>query len=146
MQKYKNKDVRAFTIASTRLVEELVSPIWISEFIDPKELSEERFHEIKQRHEYKCVWDTGATSTSISRRIVQELGLIPTGKTQFRGVGAAGQEEIIHDAYTYLVNVHFPHKVLIAGVTVADAEPGGCDVLLGMDIIRFGDLALPTYS
>ena len=146
VQKYLNNNVRAFTVHSNGLAAELVSSIWISEFIEPGEISPWRFQEIKQKHEYKCVWDTGAMDTCITPRIVQELGLVPTGRRQFQGVGAAGQEGIVHDAYTYLVNLYFPHRVIIHGVTVSDAEPGGCDVLLGMDVIRVGDLAISNFK
>jgi len=146
VHKYKHTSVRAFTVHSKGLATELVTSIWISEYIPVPELKGERIKEVLQQHEYKGVWDTGATSTSISRKIVKELNLIPTGKTHFQAVGAAGEEETIHDAYTYLVNVYFPHRVILTGVTVSDAEPGGCDVLLGMDIIRLGDLAISNWN
>jgi len=146
VQKYKNKNARAFTVHGTGFLTELVSAIWISEFITPDELDDERYQEIRRRHEYKCVWDTGAMDSSISPRVAKELGLIPTGRTQFQGVRGAGEEEVVYDANTYLVNVYFPHGVLIHGVTISDVESPGCDVLLGMDIIRFGDLAISNFD
>jgi len=86
VQKYKNKNATAFTVHGTGFLKELVSAIWISEFIPPDELGEERYQEIRRRHEYKCVWDTGAMDSCISPRVAKELGLIPTGRSKGMGV------------------------------------------------------------
>ena len=42
----------------------------------------------------------------------------------------------------YLVNIHLPNKVVFPGVRVIDAKLLGTDILIGMDIINQGDLAI----
>jgi hypothetical protein len=36
----------------------------------------------KKIFEINAIWDTGATGSAITTKVVQELGLIPTGKAQ----------------------------------------------------------------
>jgi len=76
----------------------------------------------------------------------QRIRHYSNGKDSIPGCPCGREEEVVYDANTYLVNVYFPHGVLIHRVTISDAEPPGCDVLLGMDIIRFGDLAISNFN
>jgi hypothetical protein len=94
---------------------------------------------------YLATWDTGATNTVITSKVVTELGLKPSGKVKVRGVGPAGicQE---HDSNTYLVNILLPNNVTIAGVRVSENAVEGCDVLIGMDVITTGDLAITNHN
>lgn len=51
---------------------------------------------------YTGLWDTGATGTVITKKIVEELGLIPTG---FANTFHANGNSIVN---TYLINVALP--------------------------------------
>jgi len=146
VNKYQNKVVLAFTVSSPTFKGELVSPIWVSEFVELQQIKKDQVDEIMQTHGYRCVWDTGAMSTIITPKVVQELGLLPSSKKQYQCVGAAGQPDAVYEAHTYLVNLYLPHKVIIYGASVGELEPGGCDVLLGMDIIVQGDLAISNFN
>ncbi|MEI7671105.1 MAG: retroviral-like aspartic protease family protein [Deltaproteobacteria bacterium] len=83
------------------------------------------------------VWDTGATHTVISSKIVNSLGLIPSGKTEAATAGGK-----VEDANTYIVNLYLPNKVVIQGLQVTELPISGIDALIGMDVIVRGDLAL----
>jgi len=42
-------------------------------------------------HKYAAIWDTGATGTVITQKVIDECGLVATGMTQMHGVGGLYQ-------------------------------------------------------
>jgi len=88
-----------------------------------------------------AIWDTGATTTSISKKLVEILKLIPIAKTIVHS---------IHDARE--VNVHsvdiiLPNRVEVFNLQVTEAANlGKYDVLIGMDIITLGDFAITNAN
>ena len=90
---------------------------------------------------FQAVWDTGATATVITEKVVSECGLKESGKTELHGV--LGSET----TPTYLVDVFLPNKVRVVEVTVPKAPlTGDSDILVGMDIIGMGDFAVSSYK
>lgn len=91
---------------------------------------------------YWAIWDTGATNTAVTPRVVGECGLIPIGQTKI--VGVHGEEL----SNVYLIDVCLPNGVVVPEITVSEV-PGLTgevdDVLLGMDIIGLGDFAVSNY-
>ena len=89
-----------------------------------------------------AIWDTGATATVITDNIVKALGFIPTG---FSNVNTANGSTIQN---TYIIDVVLPTGIVVKDVTVtgATALSGGCEVLIGMDIIGLGDLSITNYK
>lgn len=85
---------------------------------------------------YKGLWDTGATGTVITKKVVEELGLVPTG---FINSYHANGSSIVN---TYLVNVTLPNGVMIHTVKVTEGILNGFDVLIGMDVITKGDFSI----
>ena len=90
----------------------------------------------------KAIWDTGATGSAISKNVAQQLGLIPTGMARVNTAGG------IVNQSTYTIDIGLPNKVLIQGIiaTEIDALTGGCDALIGMDVINLGDLAITNHN
>lgn len=86
---------------------------------------------------FEGVWDTGATGTVITKKVVSELGLKPTGQTEvYTAKGKATTN-------TYLVNVHLPMNVGIQNVIVTEGDlSSDIDLLIGMDIITLGDFSI----
>ena len=94
------------------------------------------------KKKFTTVWDTGATATVITERVVRECGLLQTGITWI--VGVNGERE---KAATYLVDVWLPHGVRVRNVKVALMKlTSNEDVLIGMDIIALGDFAVSSYQ
>ena len=86
-------------------------------------------------HFCNAIWDTGATSSMVSRSIAKKLNLRRTGKVQISGVHG------IADTNTYIVDLHFANGFKITGLPVSEADDGGgFDVLIGMDVISQGKL------
>lgn len=87
-------------------------------------------------------WDTGATGTCISKKIVSQLGLQPTGMIRVQtpsGIGIMNK---------YMINLILNNEVRIMNLVVMDSEIGnqGIDVLIGMDIISIGDFAVSNFE
>jgi hypothetical protein len=91
---------------------------------------------VNEAKKYVGIWDTGATNSVISQKVVDECGLIPTGMA------------IVHSATeskpceTFLVSIFLPNKVAFPAVRVTKGLLKDCDVLIGMDLINQGDFAI----
>jgi predicted aspartyl protease len=84
-----------------------------------------------------AIWDTGATQTCITQKVVDELGLKPTG---IGVVHTAGGEMQVNK---YMVTVGLPPNLTIEGVEVPVVTlPDNKDALIGMDIITLGDFSV----
>ena len=118
-----------FTLTSDKKLKEISTPVTIS--------CGDGHCDISSRPEHYCnaIWDTGATSSMITRRIAQKLKLNAIGKVMISGVHG------VVNANIYSVNIHFRNGFVIPCVTVSEADDGGgFDVLIGMDIINQGRL------
>jgi hypothetical protein len=88
-------------------------------------------------HDFQAIWDTGATNSVITQRVVDALALKPIGMTQVQGVHSNELSE------TYFVGIGLPNNVTRPHLTVTKGKLSvGSDVLVGMDIIAFGDFAV----
>ena len=90
---------------------------------------------------WRGLWDTGASKSSITQRIVDDLNLIPVGNTNIstaNGVVAVN---------TYFVDFGLPNGVTVKNVLVSCADLGeDIDVLIGMGIIRHGDFSITNVN
>jgi hypothetical protein len=91
--------------------------------------------------EVQAIWDTGATNTVISKKLTSQLGLIPTGKTTCNAVNQR------YEADTYIVDIGLPNGLMIKAVQVTAADNlVDYDLLIGMDIITLGDMAITNFN
>jgi hypothetical protein len=89
------------------------------------------------KNTFVAIWDTGATGSVITERVIAECGLAPIGVTQVHGVHG------VQDCEVYLVNLRLPNNVEFPGVHVTKGKlAGGADVLIGMNVITAGDFAV----
>jgi len=92
--------------------------------------------------EYKAIWDTGATGSVITKKVVLDLGLKSVAMTQMKTAGG------VVDSPVYIVSIKLPNKVRMAFVKVSQADDlgGSSDILIGMDIIATGDFAVTNID
>ena len=118
----------------------MISDIVVTEAFDPKSGLQP-----PTGKPFKGIWDTGASCTIINSRIISELNLKPSGKTNVRAVGNGGKvNEYLAD--TFSINIVLPNKVTIVGIVAAKGELSGGDALIGMDIITNGDFAITNVN
>lgn len=92
--------------------------------------------------QFKAIWDTGATNTVISQKVVNGCGLKPIGMAK---VSTASQKDFETNAY--LVSIFLPNKVCLSQLRVTEGViAGGADILIGMDIISRGDFAVTQFG
>jgi hypothetical protein len=91
----------------------------------------------RKSHVLNATWDTGATCSVITPRIVQELDLDIVDSVQLWAVNST------HIADVSFVSLRFPHGAMFNDirVRVCPITPN-TDMLLGMDIINQLDLAI----
>lgn len=96
----------------------------------------------KTRISSNAIWDTGATASVITDKIIKQLNLTPTGMTTVSTANGVANQ------YTYIVDVQLPNNVTFKDVTVTGVTglSGDCDVLIGMDIIGVGDLSITNFN
>lgn len=89
---------------------------------------------------FKCnaIWDTGATGTMITEKIANELGLVHHSFRNIKGIND------IKTVPVYKVALELPNGVGLKSINVAQCKDlaGGFQMLIGMDIMSQGDLAI----
>jgi hypothetical protein len=89
----------------------------------------------------KCLWDTGASHSSITQATATILGLKPAGEARV----FYGQGDVITNFY--LVGLTLPHLLHIPEVRVTEfANNESFGVILGMDVICQGDFAITNLG
>lgn len=89
----------------------------------------------------KALWDTGAVTSGISRKLADKLNL--RVYEQARLATTAGEVDTFNDVV--LLDLFFDETVIPVKVVVIDSIPGeGIDFLIGMDVIQCGDLTITT--
>src|SRR4051812_30142169 len=82
--------------------------------------------------EFDAVWDTGATSSVISQRVVDHCQLKPISIAEVHTANGSCWSEV------FLVNVRLPNGIGFRDVRVTNQRLLGHPVLIGMDIICQG--------
>jgi len=90
--------------------------------------------------QFDAIWDTGATNSVITQKVIDTCGLVATGMTQVHGVHGVSASE------TFLVNIFLPNKVAFSGVRVTKGDILDADILIGMDVINQGDFAVTNHN
>jgi predicted aspartyl protease len=87
------------------------------------------------------IWDTGASGTFITQRIITKCGLKPFTMVDVQGAyGGVTQRNV------YLINLLLPSGVHIPNVAAIEGEMGTTDMLIGMDVITLGDFAITNFG
>ncbi len=96
--------------------------------------------EVQNAKKFIGIWDTGATNSVISQKVINECGLVATGMTM---VHSATEAKLCE---TFFVSIFLPNKVVFPFVRVTRGVLTDCDILIGMDIISTGDFAITQHD
>lgn len=126
-----------FTVEYPSLQRAIITDVVVSQSFNPFSTEDS---EIPPHKKFKAIWDTGATASCITNKVVQECGLQPIGMVRVEGVGG-----VCH-VNAYLINALLPNKVGISELKVTEGKITSADVLIGMDIIHKGDMAISNHQ
>ena len=126
----------SFTVKASCHLRQLVTPCFVSLATDNGLLSAR-----PPSRQFRSVWDTGATVSMVSKRVVDALGLPTEG---FFNIRHAGGEAI--EVPTYRVDLLLYNNAPISDVRVGLVEVKDIDVIIGMDIINRGDFAVSNRN
>ena len=122
----------SFTLKSNGLSRVLLTPILILPTFKNSN---------NKQIQVNAIWDTGATSSVISPKVVEACNLISSGKDKVHTAGGTSVQNV------YLVDIYLPNGILVKSVRVTEAkEIAGADALIGMDIISLGDFAISNVD
>lgn len=127
--------MRAFTTSNKKIINVLQNVVQISKASILNSSSNEN-----KKCQYTATWDTGATNTVISKKVVEECDLIPIGMVSVSTAGG------IVDANVYMVDLLLPDNMVIPSLQVTEGQLNGTDVLIGMDIIQRGDFSVSNFE
>lgn len=128
---------RAFTIKYNGRANRIISEIHVSVAFDPSAPAPH-----PPLLKTTALWDTGATRSVITRKTATDLALVSTGLTRVNHAGGTS------DHQTYVVNFFLPNTVGVPGIVVTECDDaaGSFGVIIGMDIICAGDMAITNHS
>lgn len=91
----------------------------------------------------EALWDTGATVSVISEKVVKRLGLVPQDVTWIRSYDGT---PVLRNVYR--VDIVMSDDIRIEFVTAIEAPLPSSEILLGMNVIGLGDLHVlhPDYK
>ncbi len=121
----------AFTLRKENLTAEIVTSCRICEARSSTDTLS-----VSDMVEVSALWDTGATASVITEAYAKQLQLEPV--TQCKTYHAQGQSIV----NVYLIDLLLPNNILVHGVRVTEGRLNGFGMLLGVDIMSLGDLAL----
>ena len=126
----------AFTRRFPSVVDSVVTECYVYSSVDF-----ERGHKVRRLKLSRSLWDTGASSSLISKAAVDALGLIPVGKSEISGVNDG-----VEFKSTYLIHVGLPSGDIVTNVFASEFDGEDYDLIVGMDIIQNGDLAVTNWN
>ncbi len=91
-------------------------------------------------NKHVAIWDTGASCTVITQKVVDGLNLKPIDIVMASSASATEPTEV------YLINLLLPNNIMIPGLRVLKMNVANSDVLVGMDIINLGDLSVTNHE
>ena len=119
----------AYTQKSPGLVDKLLTKIKINNKFD-KSLNAE----------IVAQWDTGASMSAISKKLVEMMNLPTVSMTK---IGTAGG---VVPSTVHIIDLQLPNGNKIEALKVVSADLAGAQMLIGMDVIALGDFAISNYK
>jgi hypothetical protein len=86
------------------------------------------------------LWDTGATCSVVTQAVVDRLNLVPVTW------GSVSTPNGTYDTPFFYIYIGLPNHVIVGPLLVPLGNPSECDILIGMDVIGSGDLAVSNHN
>lgn len=86
---------------------------------------------------YTCIWDTGASETLISNKVINELNPVKDGHTYIKTIH--GEKKVDKYTLNLLLDKHTKYIKINSACFGNYTE---FDVIIGMDIINYGKIIL----
>ena len=127
---------RAFTVEYPNVVNAIVTPVRVGPLVaETSKITADQA--LERAVECNALWDTGATNTVVTQKIIDLCGL------QAMGVIPLSTPNGVRLSLQYLVSLFLPGRVAsFPSLLVCEGDIAGADVLIGMDIISLGDFAI----
>jgi hypothetical protein len=128
---------RAFTVKADRRVARITTPVMIGLPVTPGTSMAK-----PEGVQVEALWDTGATTSVITKSTATALGLVPTGTHTVHHAGGTSQ------ANGYTVSIALPNGVGIRAIQVSECPDtvGGFGAIIGMNVITMGDLSISNVN
>ncbi|NQT34225.1 SEC-C domain-containing protein [bacterium] len=127
------QEIRVLTLESEGILRELRTPVGISEWMSKEEVEAGPLNPKK----FRGIWDTGASSSAINHRVVEECELHPISRVKVQTADGERESEV------YGITIYLPNEVAIGYIKATCGDLGtNTDVLIGMDVITVGDFAV----
>ena len=131
--------IYAFSTVDDNITNRLLNNVAVS---DSSKASHSVSIKAKNIFKMDCIalWDTGATNTVISPKIVTALRLPTFGEIEVWGVSGPSQTTV------HVIDLWLPNFVAIPKLMVTMGIIRNIDVLIGMDVINKGDFAISNFE
>jgi len=128
----------AFTTTYNRITKVLFNDVYISQAFNRSSFTTPPRPADIDAKKFISIWDTGATGTVISQKVIDKCGLKPISLAR---VNTASQKDVL--TTVYFISIILPNKIVIPQLRVIRGSiAGDADVLIGMDIISNGDFSV----
>jgi predicted aspartyl protease len=128
---------QAFTVTHNGRVNVLKSKVHIAKALNPSFFPKPPSPKDIAAIEFTAIWDTGATGSVITQKVIDDCALKPIGIAMVHTPMGEGMSPV------YLGSIFLPNKVIIPEIRmVRGIVTGDAEVLIGMDIISQGDFAV----
>lgn len=89
-----------------------------------------------------ALWDTGASNSVLTESVARNMGLKPIDRVMVAHAGGETEMNV------YLINISLPNNMTIPGVRVTECvdNQGHFGMIIGMDIISWGDFAISNHN
>ena len=127
---------KSFTTISEGIALQLANDASIGIAFDPNSQKK-----LPVLHKFKAIWDTGATGSVITEKVVKEVELQQVGLVNVQTPNGVCQQG------TYYVSLWLPGKVAFSELKVTCGDLGdGVDILIGMDVMNKGDFSVSNFN
>ncbi len=110
----------SFTVRYPKRVSMIITTMHLSDFVHSNEV----IHDLSSvgARQYKALWDTGATNSVITQKVIDELALKPIGMTFVNTASHKKLKVEMYDVWVYLPNYVFLPNIIVTKGLLSDFD------------------------